>query len=183
MILTGLAMAITIAGALIAATRRNIVHAVFGLAIALLGVALCFLALHSPFVAAMQVLIYIGGITIAMIFAVMLSGSGLQEQRESPARRLIAALAAFAFFLAIAPTIINADFGPAARFAPEIIESEWSLKIIGDALLDRFNVVFELLSIVLLLAIVGAIAIARHDRADDADPTAPESPAGNGGRP
>ena len=177
MILTGLAMAITIAGALIAASRRNIVHAVFGLAIALLGIALCFLALSSPFVAAMQVLIYIGGITIAMIFAVMLSATGQREEHEGVRRRLLAAIAAFAFFLAIAPVLINTDFGPLAQ-APE---DAWSLKAIGRALLDRINVVFELLSVVLLLAIVGAIAIARHERAADTDPTTPDPTTPDGG--
>jgi NADH-quinone oxidoreductase subunit J len=168
MILTGLAMVITIAGAILAVSRRNVVHAVFGLAIALVGVALAFLALNSPFVAAMQVLIYIGGITIAMIFAVMLSARGQAEEPEGIGRRLFAGIVAALFFVALAPVLINTDFGA----APVVAESEWSLKVIGRGLLNRFNVVFEALSVVLLLAIIGAIAIARHEPGSSDDPTA-----------
>jgi len=173
MILTGLAMVITIAGAIIAATRRNIVHAVFGLAIALLGVALAFLSLGSPFVAAMQVLIYIGGILIAMVFAVMLSRTATHAEPDGLWRRVFAVIAAALLFVAIAPALVNADFGP----APAVADGAWSLKVIGSSLLDRYNVVFELLSVVLLLAIVGAIAIARREPGSDDDPTA----AGGGG--
>ena len=168
MILTGLAMASTIAGAILAVSRRNVVHAVFGLAIALVGVALAFLALGSPFVAAMQVLIYIGGITVAMIFAVMLSGTGQREEPEGIGRRLFAGITAVLFFVALAPVLINTDFGA----APVVAEEAWSLRTIGFNLLDRFNVVFELLSAALLLAIVGAIAIARHEPGSSDDPTA-----------
>ncbi|MCB9837991.1 MAG: NADH-quinone oxidoreductase subunit J [Phycisphaeraceae bacterium] len=167
MILTGIAMVITIAGALLAATRRNVVHAVFGLAVALLGIALCFLALRSPFVAAMQVLIYIGGITIAMIFAVMLSATAGHEQRESAARRILGALVAVAFFAALAPVLVGANLGEPAQTA----DSAWKLGLIGEQLLNRFNVVFELLSVVLLLAIIGAIAVARHEHPEEPDPT------------
>lgn len=167
MILTAIAMTLTIGGAILAMSRRNIVHAVFGLAIALLGVALCFLALGSPFVAAMQVLIYIGGITIAMIFAVMLSATSGEQERESVAKRVLAALVAIAFFLALAPVIMNADLGESIAQA----ERDWSLETIGRELLDRYNVVFELLSVVLLLAIIGAIAIARHEQPAQTDPT------------
>ena len=172
MILTGLAMAITIAGAILAASRRNVVHAVFGLAIALIGVALAFLALGSPFVAAMQVLIYIGGITVAMIFAVMLSATQGPDEAESAGRRVVAGLCAVVFFAAMAPLIITTDFG----LSPVIEEADWSVQTIGRALLDEFNVVFELLSVVLLLAIIGAIAIARRD-----DPEHDDSAPAEGG--
>ena len=168
MILTGIAMVITIAGAILAVSRRNVVHAVFGLAIALVGVALAFLALGSPFVAAMQVLIYIGGITIAMIFAVMLSATRERDSNDGAWRRVFAGLAAVGFFVAIAPVLISTDFGVTQQAS----ESAWSLKEIGKALLDQYNVVFELLSVVLLLAIVGAIAIARHEPGSVDDPTA-----------
>ena len=173
MILTGLAMAITIAGAIIAVSRRNVVHAVFGLAIALIGIALAFLALGSPFVAAMQVLIYIGGITVAMIFAVMLSATRQEHDGEPVIRKVFAALAAIAFFAALAPLIISTDFG----LTPEVDPADWSVQAIGRDLLDRFNVVFELLSVVLLLAIIGAIAIARRDEQGEQDTGAAEGGA------
>jgi len=168
MIAAGLVMAISLAGAILAVTVKNIVHAIFGLAVALGGLALAFLLLGSPFVAAMEVLIYIGGITIAMIFAVMLSPTGSQEPSEGGRRRVLAGLASLLFFIGMASVIIGTDFGAAPERSPEEMEAAWSVQAIGRLLLDDYNVAFELLSVVLLVAIVGAITIAaRRDNGQD----------------
>lgn len=159
MIVGGLIVVLTIAGATLAAVQGNIVRAIFGLAIALIGVALAFLVLGSPFVAAMQVLIYIGGISVAMVFAVMLSSAGQKEPSTSVARHVTSGLIAALFFTGVAWVIVTTEFGA----APELPAEAWSLEEIGRDLLDRFNVVFELLSVVLLLAIIGAITIASRD--------------------
>ncbi|MHC4975429.1 MAG: NADH-quinone oxidoreductase subunit J family protein [Planctomycetota bacterium] len=158
MIAGGLIVILTIAGALVAVLEGNIVRAIFGLAVALLGVSFAFLALGSPFVAAMEVLIYIGGITVAMVFAVMLSSAGQKEPQTPVARRMIAALVSVVFFIGLAWVLAGAEFTLAGESVPE---EAWSVQEIGRNLVDRFNVVFELLSVVLLLAIIGAIAIAR----------------------
>ncbi len=158
MITGGLIVSLTIAGAMLAVLQGNIVRAIFGLAMALVGVALAFLALGSPFVAAMEVLIYIGGITVAMVFAVMLSSAGRKEPRAPIARRVMAAFAAALFFGGVAWVIVGTEF----TFPLEPASAEaWSVQEIGRNLVNRFNVVFELLSVVLLLAIIGAIRIAK----------------------
>lgn len=176
MIWSGFIVALTVAGALLAVVQQNIVRAIFGLAIALLGVALAFLELGSPFVAAMQVLVYIGGITVAMVFAVMLSSAGQREPRIYVARRVIAGIVALAFFAGVAIVIVRSDLanepdvegklGSALSLGPWPSEF-WSVEAIGRELLDRFNVVFELLSVVLLVAILGAITIATKDEDGD----------------
>jgi NADH:ubiquinone oxidoreductase subunit 6 (subunit J) len=167
-----LVMLLTAFGAVLAVTQGSIVRAIFGLAIALAGVALAFLLLGSPFVAAMEVLIYIGGITVAMAFGVMLSSAGNREARESVARRAMAGVGAAVFFAAVALVIVDAEFAP----TPETDAEAWGVKMIGRELLDRFNVVFEALSVALLLAIVGAIVIAAR-RHEDLDPTLAEDQA------
>jgi NADH:ubiquinone oxidoreductase subunit 6 (subunit J) len=173
MIASGLVMLISVAGAVVAVGVKNIVHAIFGLGVSLAGIALAFLLLGTPFVAAMQVLIYIGGITIAMVFAVMLSSMGKRESDGSLKRQALAAGVCVLFFIAMATVVVSADFGPVSPTAsgtltPEQLESAWSVKAIGRALLDHYNVAFELLSVVLLLVIVGAITIAaRHDHGPD----------------
>ncbi len=165
-----LAIVLTLAGAILAVGARNIVHAVFGLGICLCGVALAFLVLGSPFVAAMEVLIYIGGITVAMVFAVMLSTVGREEPREGMAKRVLAAIGALVFFGAGVAIILGM---PEQITAPVTPEEAWSVEQIGRDLLNRFNLVFEALSLVLLLAIIGAITIA--SRSDEShDPTAGE---------
>lgn len=171
MIAAGLIVAITIAGALLAVAQGNIVRAIFGFAISLVGVALAFLALGSPFVAAMEVLIYIGGITVAMVFAVMLSSAGQKEPTGSFGRHAMAVFVALMFFAGGAYVIVSTEFG----VKPELDATAWSVQEIGRNLLDRFNVVFELLSVVLLVAIIGAITIA--GRSNDQDPAAEEDTA------
>lgn len=169
MITPGIVMIITLVGAIWAVSQPSIVRAIFGLGIALGGVALAFLVLGSPFLAAMEVLIYIGGITVAMAFGVMLSSAGRNEPGEGAVRRTLAALVAAAFFVALVVIIRSAEFTEIGVPAPEA----WSVEAIGRRLLDEFNVVFELLSVVLLVAIVGAVTIASR-RDEHRDPTAPE---------
>lgn len=155
---TGLMMALTLAGALMSVTLRNVLHAIFGLALALLGLAGLFVVLNSPFVAIMEVLIYVGGITVAMIFAVMLSTVASTRAVETPRRRAAAAVVALALFATVAPLLVATDFGPQAIQS----DAAWTVQTLGINLLDRFNLVFETLSVVLLLAIIGAIVIARR---------------------
>ncbi len=157
---TGLLMAVTIAGALVAVSVRNVLHAIFGLALALLGIAGIFLVLGSPFVAAMEVLIYVGGISIAMVFAVMLS-SVTQAEPETAGRRLLAALAAGTLVAGIVVAVHKGGLPIDARGVTD--PAAWSVKTLGSELLDRYNVVFETLSAILLLAIIGAITIAHRD--------------------
>ncbi|MDP6943109.1 MAG: NADH-quinone oxidoreductase subunit J [Myxococcota bacterium] len=159
---TGLLMAFTLSGALLAITLRNVLHAIFGLALALIGLAGLFVILNSPFVAIMEVLIYVGGITVAMVFAVMLSTVASTRAVETPRRQALAATVAFTVFAAIAPLLIGTDFGAQA----EQSEQAWTVQTLGVNLLDRYNLVFETLSVILLLAIIGAIVIARKPSAD-----------------
>lgn len=173
-------MVLMLAGAALAVWSSNILHAVFGLAISLVGVAGAFLALGNPFVAVMEVLIYVGGIAVTMIFAVMLSSVASPQERESGRRRLLAALVAGAFLAAGVILIANADFGPGKHLAVH----HWGLEAVGRSLLDRFNLAFETLSVVLLLAIVGAIVISRKEPQlphAETEPKAAAAPTDNQG--
>lgn len=165
-----LVMAITAVGAVLAVSQGSIVRAIFGLAVALAGIALAFLLLGSPFLAAMEVLIYIGGITVAMAFGVMLSSAGREEPGESPLRRILAGGAAGAFFAGVGFAIWTSELPASMTTDVEL----WSVEAIGRELLDQFNVVFEILSVVLLVAIIGAITIAGRRGGERGDPTAPE---------
>ena len=82
-----------------------------------------------------------------------------------------------AFFIAIAVVITRAEFDTTAATTPDDAPDAWSVQAFGRALLDDFNVAFELLSVVLLLAIVGAISIAARDE-DRHDPAIDESTEG-----
>ena len=155
-------MALVLIGGCLAAFSRQVLYAIIGLGISLLGLAGLFLHLGSPFVAAMQVLIYIGGITVAIVFAMMLSIAMSVRPPDPDVRKLIFAIVcAVVFFVSIAYLIRDTTFRQIASPAPE---KAWSVGALGHALLTHYNLVFETLSLILLLAIIGAILIARKEK-------------------
>lgn len=151
---------LTLLGGLMAAFARQVLYTIIGLGVSLLGLAGLFLNLGSAFVAAMQVLIYIGGITVAIVFAMMLSiAMSLQPPAPDAKKRVFAILSGVVFFVALLPLITGTHFELVAPAS----EEAWAVGQIGHALLTTYNLVFESLSLVLLLAIIGAILIARKD--------------------
>jgi len=109
----------------------------------------------------MEVLIYVGGISVAMVFAVMLSTVVPKHAAETSLRKGAAALAALTFLLGVGAIVVGADL-PNTN-APKLPDELWSVAHLGTALLDHYNLVFEVLSVVLLVAIIGAIVISRRE--------------------
>ena len=154
--------ALVLSGGLLAALNRQILYAIIGLAVSLFGLAGLFLYLGSPFVAAMQVLIYIGGISVAIVFAMMLSISmSVRPRQRHPGKFGFALLCALSFLIVGAWILHGAEF----RIVEQAPAAAWGLDTLGHALLNAYDLVFETLSIVLLLAIIGAILITRKERA------------------
>ena len=103
--------ALVLGGGLLAALNRQVLYAIIGLAVSLFGLAGLFLNLGSPFVAAMQVLIYIGGISVAIVFAMMLSISMSVRPRERrPGKFGFALLCALSFLIVGAWILQGAEF-------------------------------------------------------------------------
>lgn len=150
----------TLGGAVLAVFPRNILYNVLGLVLALSGVAGLYLCLGSLFIALMQLLIYVGAICIAIVFAIMLSRP---LHLEMPSRKVpkvaMAAVASVIFLVAI----IGVEFKTHWIPAPER-GADWSVTTIGHLLLTRYSLVFEVISLVLLVAIIGAIITAGHSR-------------------
>ena len=157
-------VAITVTGALIAALTKRVIRSVCGLAIASLGLAGLFYFLNSPFLALMEILIYIGAICVTIIFGVMLAEPD-EPKPEAHTRPypvispLIGVAVAAGVFLGIAWLSLNANWS-----APAKLVSDGSIKDIGIRLLTTYSVPFELISLVLLVAILGALVIARSGR-------------------
>ncbi len=144
-------------GALYAAFVRHTLHCIIGLGVTLFGVAGIFLYLGSPFVAAMQILIYIGGVSVAMVFALMLSVSLASRVEHSRWKVVGAILAAGFFFTSMAALITSTDFPLREEPLPP---DAWAVTEIGHAFLTTYNVVFIGLSLTLLLAILAAVLVA-----------------------
>ncbi len=160
-IVVGGFVVLALAGGLMAALSRHILYNIIGLGISLFGLAGLFLQLGSPFVAAMQLLIYIGGIVVAIVFAMMLSmAMTLNPPSRHPLKTGLAAAGSILFLVGLTLLLRQTNF----VVLPSAAESAWAVSRLGQALLDHYNLVFETLSVVLLLAIIGAILIARRER-------------------
>ncbi len=151
------------AGALLAVLSVRLIRSVCGLAICCFGLAGLYYVLHSPFLALMEILIYVGAVCVTIVFAVMLAEP--EEPAEEEPRR--AALWWGSLGLAVAAAIF-AGLGWLGTHrswsAPTELVSDGSLQAIGRSLLTTYSLAFELISLALLVAILGALAIARTGR-------------------
>jgi NADH:ubiquinone oxidoreductase subunit 6 (subunit J) len=159
----GVAVMATVAGALLAALTTRVIRSVCGLALCCLGLAGLYYFLRAPFLSLMEILIYVGAICVTIVFAVMLA-----ETDEAPARETRAAAIGWG---ALALLISGAVFWGVARLGikhawvtPEAKATTGSVKEIGVALLTTYSFAFEVISLVLLVAILGALVIARYGR-------------------
>ena len=151
---------LTLGGAVIAVFPRNILYNVLGLVLALTGVAGIFLYLGSFFIALMQLLIYVGAICIAIVFAIMLSRPlHLELPKRKVPKIVMSAGAGLIFFAALTSVALRTVWTPALHRA-----GDWSVQAIGNLLITKYDLVFELISLVLLVAIIGAIVTAGFSR-------------------
>lgn len=156
-----LTIGVIIFGALVATTSRRLVRCVSGLAIAFTGVAGIYYFLLSPFVAMMQMLIYVGAVSILIAFAIMMADphdhTGSSRKANILASPLGAGVGAM-IFGALAFLGLRTDWQQPATQGARDIEQ------IGKILLTSHSLVFEVISIVLLIAIIGALVLARKGR-------------------
>ena len=137
---------------------RNLFHAVLWLALALVGTAGLFVLLHAEFLAAVQVLLYAGGVVTIVVFAIMLTERLVGDSLRQTNRGIAAgALAAAAVFVALAGTILRTPRGAAPAALALTTEA------LGRAVLTEWVLAFEVLGLLLLAALLGALYLARTE--------------------
>jgi NADH-quinone oxidoreductase subunit J len=165
----------TIGGALIAALTARIIRSVCGLAISCIGLAGLYYFLHSPFLALMEILIYVGAVCVTIIFAVMLAEPEEPAREEKAASTILwggfAFLVCAAIFWGLWQLGAHHDWS-----APATRVGDGSVAAIGKSLLTTYSLAFELISLALLIAIIGALAIARTGRTQESISTQAEMP-------
>jgi len=158
--------ALTVVGALGVVLARNAVHSALFLILALLAVAGVFILLSAEFLAIVQVLIYGGAVTILILFVMMLT-----RVRDTPSaageldgpQRPFAALAAGAFLAISVLAALATDWealGATEEIHPVPFEE------LGEALFRNWAAPFEVASLVLLVALIGAIVLARQEEGE-----------------
>lgn len=147
-------------GALGVALSKHIIYSALSLMIALMGVAGLFLTLSADFVAGVQLLIYVGGVLVLTLFAVMLT-QGIQDVAVSnrAVGRVAGGAITLAVFVVLARAMLSATWATAAQPLPPV----YSTNAVGDLLLGKYVLPFEVASLVLLAVLVGAVVLTRKE--------------------
>ncbi len=150
---------ILVGSALAVVLTKNLFHAVLWLALALTGTAGVFLLLDAEFLAAVQLLLYAGGIVTIAVFAIVVTERLVGERISQTSRRIGAGAVVAAGLLAMLVRTIAQQRVPPAR--PEMPAD--LTRIIGETVLTRFVLPFELLAVLMLAGLMSAIYFARPD--------------------
>jgi NADH-quinone oxidoreductase subunit J len=156
----GLYALIILGGGVLAVTAANLVRAMIGLVVALFGVAGLYMLLLAEFVALMQILIYVGAVTVLIFFAIMLTRAADGHEAEGPGDAGVAR--AIPVFLVPAGLLVPflAVYGATGFPTPKNVSPEQ----LGAGLLGPYTLSFELISVVLLAAMAGAVLLAFEKR-------------------
>ncbi|MBH42910.1 MAG: NADH:ubiquinone oxidoreductase subunit J [Chloroflexi bacterium] len=146
---------VCVAGGLGVVFSRNVIHATFLLLVSLMGVAGIFLLLLAEFLALVQVLIYGGAITIVVLFVIMLTKSDEFESLVDNSQKPLAFLISIGLFVVMTVAAIAADNGNTVRASLKFSD-------LGHSLFTDWAIPFEVASLVLLVALIGAIVISKQ---------------------
>ncbi len=155
-----------VGAAVMVVTSRNVVHSALALIVVFGGVAAQFILLAGEFVAATQVLVYIGAIMVLMLFGIMLTRSKIGRDPDMTNDHWwVGVITALLLVGVMGYALVDAfgdDALPAERELTAVDGSNTAT--ISDAIFGQYLVPFEVISVLLLAALVGAIVIARKDR-------------------
>lgn len=158
---------LAIGGALGVVASRNLIHGALYLIISLFGAAGLFILLSAPFLAAVQVLVYIGAIVILIIFAVMLTRGMTQTKEIFNRQWWLSALLSLVLLAIIGIAVVMPVWGPNGTNVVNQPVSETTAGVaeLGVALVDgnQYVLPFEIASLLLTAAMIGAIVVARDD--------------------
>ena len=152
---------VIIGGSVVAVSSSSLVRALVGLITTLVGVAGMYMLLATPFMAFMQLLIYVGAVSVLIFFAVMLTRA---EQGGDEAGRAPMSTYVFGLAATIAPAAILGWLVMTKPVESVAVPTEVSIKQLGDGLLGSYFLPFELISVILMVAMSGAVLLTWEKR-------------------
>jgi NAD(P)H-quinone oxidoreductase subunit 6 len=151
-----------VGGGLAVVTLRNIIHSAIAMMVCFGSLAGMYALLGAPIVAAAQVLIYLGAISVLILFAIMLTQAGDANLPAPFHRQLpVAAVVSLAMVGLIVWAVIQTDWAATGEFVSAGVDA------IARALFTEYALPFEIISLLLLVAIIGAIYLARRPEEDE----------------
>lgn len=159
---------ITIGGAVYLLFTRNVLYAAFSLLVTLLGVAGLYVFAGADFLAVSQIMIYVGGILILMIFGIMLTNKKKDQQKSDQLNKILvshhnrfwAAIVAILLFLGFLKVVFAANF----QLVGKEIHKGTTVQKIGVELMTNYVFAFELIGLLLLAALIGAAYVAKKEK-------------------
>ncbi len=152
---------ITLAAAAVVVFSRNIVHSAFSLLFAFVGVAGLYVLLMADFLAVTQLVIYVGGILVLVIFGVMLTSKVIDVQMKTGTVQVLPAILVVG---ALAATLLIVFLQTDWKLIPEPKTIVKTGAVIGEQFLTNYLLPFEIASVILLVALIGAAMIARREK-------------------
>jgi NADH-quinone oxidoreductase subunit J len=155
---------LVLGGGVLTITRRSAVHSAISLIVSLLGVAGLYLLQRAEFLFAVQIVLYVGGIMVLFLFVIMLVNLDLAAKERQFNKQWLVALAAVAvvgaqigYFLYRGKDAFHIAEGAAAGLPPGLGNTE----ALADSLFSEYLLPFEIASVLLLVAVVGAVVMAK----------------------
>jgi NADH-quinone oxidoreductase subunit J len=148
-----------IGSSLLVVFQRNVVHSAVALVAALFLIAILFVSLHAPMVGVLQVLVYAGAIMVLFLFVIMfLNPIGLEQRRNL--WWVAGSVSGLLLITMLAPVLFNLEFAQDPIVATELFGSPEEL---ARSLFTDFVLPFEIASVLLLVAIIGAVVLAKKE--------------------
>ncbi len=158
---------VAVVSAIAVISTRNPVHSALYLIICLLQVAALYILLRAPFLAAVQVFIYVGAVMVLFLFTVMmLDISKIQTKRYIHEQSVLAIPVVVIVFLMVGYLILKGELiAPLGIYTEAVLVD--NTEVIGKLLYTKFIFPFEVVSILLLVALVGAIVLVKREKGEE----------------
>ena len=153
---------LTLGSAFLVVTVRNVIHAALWLVVCFGGLAGCYLVLTAELVAWVQVLIYVGAVVVLLLFGAMLTRAPLGSAQDLDSGNWVAALLVAVGTAGVLVTLLLRAFR-SSYIDVERAVPHGSARAVGDEVFRDFVLPFEIASVLLLAALVGAVVLSRRD--------------------
>lgn len=149
---------------LLVVTRKNPIHSVLWMLVLFVHIAALYLFLNAEFIAAIQIIVYAGAILVLFLFVIMLLNLRKEEtekrfQKQWPFSFGIGVVLMICFVLIVGNITVTAPLG---QYSVDAMKSEGHIMTVGKVLYTEFLLPFEIASLILLVAIIGAVVLAKR---------------------
>ena len=155
---------LTAGASVLTVTSRNLFHAALFLAVTLSGIAGVFLVLHADFLALVQLVVYVGAVAVLFLFGLMLTRAPIGREALDGQNRGLGLAVAGTLFVVLSALIVPAFWGVSA-----VDVTGPSIAAVGVAIFAAWVLPFEVLSMLLLAALIGAIVLARRESGESGE--------------